>query len=81
MSNLRRSHILEGKDGRNWIKMKRQKTGKSISIPLLPVAQNLLDKYEGKLQVDKVLPVRSNAHFNAYLKCKLYIPGLVIFKM
>ncbi|UZH56336.1 site-specific integrase [Salinimicrobium tongyeongense] len=68
MSNLRSSHILKGKDGRDWIKMKRQKTGKSISIPLLPVAQKLLDKYKGQLKEDKVLPVRSNAHFNAYLK-------------
>ena len=68
MSNLRSSHIVEGKDSRNWIKMKRQKTGKSISIPILPVAQKLLDKYKDELDEDKVLPVKSNAHFNAYLK-------------
>lgn len=68
MSNLRKKHIVQGKDGKNWIKMKRQKTGKSISVPLLPVAQNLLNKYEEKLEDDKLLPVKSNAHFNAYLK-------------
>ena len=68
MSNLRREHITKGKDGKNWIKMKRQKTGKFLSIPLLPVAQNLLDKYGGGLDEGKVLPVQSNAHFNAYLK-------------
>ena len=30
MSNLRREHIIEGKDGKNWIKMKRQKTSKGL---------------------------------------------------
>ena len=48
--------------------MKRQKTDKSISVPILPVAQKLLDKYEGKLKDGKVLPSKTNAHFNAYLK-------------
>ena len=68
MSNLRRRHIVQGKDGRNWIKMKRQKTDKSISVPILPVAQKLLDKYKGELKEDRVLPSKTNAHFNAYLK-------------
>ena len=68
MSNLRSNHIVLGKDGRNWIKMKRQKTNKSISVPFLPVPQKLLDKYEGKLIGSKVLPSKTNAHFNAYLK-------------
>lgn len=68
MSNLRKNHIVLGKDGRNWIKMKRQKTDKSISVPLLPVAQNLLDKYDGKVKGEKILPSKTNAHFNAYLK-------------
>ena len=68
MSNLRSEHIVLGKDGRNWIKMKRQKTDKSISVPILPVAQKLLNKYEGKLKDGKLLPSKTNAHFNAYLK-------------
>ena len=54
--------------GKNWIKMKRQKTGKSISVPILPVAQKILDRYSDELEVDKVLPRKTNAHFNAYLK-------------
>lgn len=68
MSNLRSHHIVVGKDGRNWIKMKRQKTDKSISVPILPVAQKLLNKYKGKLKEGKLLPSKTNAHFNAYLK-------------
>ena len=62
MTNLRGNHIVLGKGERKWIKMKRQKTGRSISIPLLPAAQkNLLDKYNDKLAEDKLLPVKSNA--------------------
>lgn len=68
MSNLRKDHIVRGKDGKNWIKVKRQKTGKTISVPLLPVAQKILDKYNGLLAEGKVLPSKTNAHFNAYLK-------------
>ncbi|SDL83825.1 Site-specific recombinase XerD [Salinimicrobium catena] len=68
MTNLRKNHIVQGEDGRNWIKMKRQKTGKSISIPLLPVAQKVLEKYDGILIQGKILPSKTNAHFNAYLK-------------
>lgn len=48
--------------------MKRQKTNKPISIPILPFPQKLLDKYKGKLKEDKILPSKTNAHFNAYLK-------------
>lgn len=48
--------------------MKRQKTGKSISVPILPVAQNILEKYADRLDEDKALPSKTNAHFNAYLK-------------
>ncbi|MUP45379.1 site-specific integrase [Gramella sp. BOM4] len=68
MSNLNSGHIVKGEDGRNWIKMYRQKTNKSLSIPILPTAQNILNKYLGKLDNDKVLPSKTNAHFNAYLK-------------
>ena len=68
MSNLRKEHIMEGKDGKYWIKMKRQKTDKSISVPILPMAQKILDKYSDELDDDKVLPSKTNAHFNAYLK-------------
>lgn len=68
MSNLRVHNIILDKENRNWIRMTRQKTDKTISIPLLPMAQKILDKYEGKLIKDRVLPAKTNAHFNAYLK-------------
>ena len=68
MSALRKDHIVKGRDGKNWIRVKRQKTGKTISVPLLPKAQEILDKYNDQLTDKKVLPTKTNAHFNAYLK-------------
>ena len=68
MSALRKDHIVKGRDGKNWIRVKRQKTGKTISVPLLPKAQEILDKYNDHLIENKVLPIKTNAHFNAYLK-------------
>jgi len=68
MSNLKKEHIVHGEDGKNWIRLKRQKTGKTISVPLLPTAQKILDKYYGQLKGGRVLPSKTNAHFNAYLK-------------
>jgi integrase/recombinase XerD len=44
MVNLKKEHIVEGYDGADWIKMKRQKTQKELSIPLLPKAKKILRK-------------------------------------
>ena len=68
MSNLKKEHIVKGEDGKNWIRLTRQKTGKALSIPILPVAQKIIDKYNGTVTEGKVLPSKTNAHFNAYLK-------------
>ena len=65
MANLKENHIQKGFDGNLWIKMTRQKTSKSISIPLLPQAQAIIDKYKQDIQL---LPVISNQKFNSYLK-------------
>jgi integrase len=66
MVSLRKEHIVKGYDGEDWIKMKRQKTQKELSIPLLPKAKKILKKYASKS--DQLLPLTSNARFNAYLK-------------
>ena len=62
MASLHSSHIIDGFDGNKWIKMKRRKTGREINVPLLPVAVDMLEKYEYKL------PIISNQKFNTYLK-------------
>ena len=45
--------------------MQRQKTQKKFSVPLLPKAQSIIDKYQNH---EHFLPIISNQKFNAYLK-------------
>ncbi len=67
MSNLKKTNIEKGNDGFSWIKIKRQKTHKTLSIPILPKAQEIIDIYYSKDE-EKLLPNISNQKFNAYLK-------------
>lgn len=66
MLNLKREHIVKGFDGNEWIQMKRAKTGKLISVPLLPKAKSTIYKY--KDIGNRVLPKFSNQKINSYLK-------------
>ena len=65
MSNLKEEHLVEGFDGVIWIQMMRQKTKSKVSIPLLPTASKIIDKYKNE---NRLLPVISNQKFNSYLK-------------
>lgn len=67
MKNLEKKHIVKGFDGNKWIKMVRQKTQKTVSVPLLPKALSIIQKYEECDEVF-VFPRISNQKFNAYLK-------------
>lgn len=66
MSNLKKEHLVKGHDGMDWIKIKRQKTNKTVSIPILPKAQRIINLYSG--EDERVFPRISNARFNGYLK-------------
>lgn len=70
VKNLSNASISRGFDGRRWITIKRQKTDVPSRIPLLPVPESILIKYQGhvKCQNDGVLPVLSNQKMNSYLK-------------
>lgn len=67
MANLKPENIIINFDNNKWIKIKRQKTQKVISLPLLDKAEMILEKYEG-LNDETLLPVISNQKFNSYLK-------------
>ena len=67
MASLKKEHIVKGFDGKLWIKMKREKTNKMISVPILPKAKFLLDKYYNESE-DYALPKFSNQKINSYLK-------------
>ncbi|MCU4189939.1 site-specific integrase [Flavobacterium sp. HXWNR29] len=71
VKNLTKSHISYGIDGEKWIFTHRQKTESASKIPILPVTQMIIDKYENHPQSnnqEKLLPILSNQKMNAYLK-------------
>ena len=70
LKNLTIGSITKGIDGKNWIIYEREKTGVRASIPLLPPAQTIIDKYKDDLECiadNKLLPVKSNQKLNSYL--------------
>lgn len=71
IKQLRKDHIGIGIDGNRWIFKNRQKTDTQSKIPLLPIAENLIEKYSKHpkcLNEDRILPVLTNQKMNSYLK-------------
>ncbi|OFX57619.1 MAG: hypothetical protein A2046_07505 [Bacteroidetes bacterium GWA2_30_7] len=64
---LTSDNLFIGIDGEKWIKIKRQKTGTPSSVPLLPKALEILEKYKEN-KTGKLLPILSNQKMNSYLK-------------
>ncbi|MFL9832545.1 site-specific integrase [Chryseobacterium terrae] len=68
---LSKSHINIGIDGNKWIFTNRQKTGTATRVPLLPLAQEIILKYEDHpecVNLNVLFPVLSNQKMNSYLK-------------
>lgn len=71
VKKLSEADISTGIDGGKWIRIKRTKTKTLSSIPLLPVAENIIDRYRDHPEVKPgkfILPVLSNQKSNAFLK-------------
>ncbi len=69
VAKLREDDIVIGMDGRRWIKVNRTKTKTLSSIPILPIAEQIISKYASLPRIDnKLLPVYSNQRTNGYLK-------------
>ena len=71
VKKLSDADIVIGIDGSKWIKTNRTKTDVKSSIPLLPTAIAILEKYKNNPvanNANKLLPVLSNQKMNAYLK-------------
>jgi site-specific recombinase XerD len=67
---LTTNSISKGIDGKNWIIYEREKTGVRASIPILPEAQRIIDKYKNDpecISNNMLLPVKSNQKLNSYL--------------
>ena len=71
VQTLTPDEIYKNEDGSYYIKSKRSKTDTGFTIPLLPTAVSIIEKYKSHPRVvnkDCVIPVLSNQKSNAYLK-------------
>lgn len=69
--NLTRENLITGVDGEAWIDMVRQKTKKPYSVPLLPRAIEIIERYKNEphcRKTGKIFPLPTNQKMNAYLK-------------
>ena len=74
LSKLQKKDIIKGFDGNLWIQMIREKTDKPLSIPILPKAETIINRYN--LGGPKALPKISNQKYNSYLKEIATIVGI-----
>ncbi len=71
MEALTPTDVKFGIDGERWITTYRQKTDSRTSLPLLPKAVEIINKYKDHPEANNkgmLLPVLSNQKLNAYLK-------------
>lgn len=71
VKKLENDNIKIGNNKDKWIKIRRTKTKVEANIPILPIAEQILQKYSSNprcLNDKKVLPVFSNQKINEYLK-------------
>lgn len=69
--HLRSEHISRDDEGRWWIHKPREKTAVMSRIPLLPMALEILRRYEHDAVCqarERVLPLPSNQKMNAFMK-------------
>ncbi|MCB0496162.1 MAG: site-specific integrase [Cyclobacteriaceae bacterium] len=77
--NLSYQDISKGIDGENWITGQRQKSKEFFGIPILPKAQEILDKYKNDpraINKNKCLYVYANQKINENLKKIAAICGI-----
>ncbi|MBS1526293.1 MAG: site-specific integrase [Bacteroidetes bacterium] len=73
-SKLTRDNVVTHFDGEQWIVKNRQKVTKAVcreNVPLLPIAKEIIAKYENDpycIEHNVLLPINSNQKYNAYLK-------------
>jgi site-specific recombinase XerD len=71
VQQLAPQHLIKDNNGAMWIRKNRQKTGNMCNIPVLSVAQRLIEKYQNHpdcIHKEVLLPVMSNQKMNAYLR-------------
>ncbi|TXE09935.1 tyrosine-type recombinase/integrase [Seonamhaeicola algicola] len=74
--NLNEDNITFGIDGGKWIITNRQKIHNNVKIPLLPIAEELIEKYKEHINTKKtktLFPNTSNKKLNSSLKEIAYL--------
>ena len=74
--DLKPEHIVVGLDGERWIRGQRKKSKEWYSVPLLPQALAIIERYKDNIIAQangKVLPVYTNQKTNSYLKEIAYL--------
>ncbi len=71
VKKLSKNNLVLSITGDQWIKINRSKTDTRSNIPLLPIAQAIIQKYADNSVLsenERLLPVLSNQKMNAYIK-------------
>lgn len=71
VKKLTNQNIVIGIDGEKWIYTNRTKTKTQSNVPILPAAEEILNKYKSHpkcLNENTLLPILSNQRMNSYLK-------------
>lgn len=66
-----RDAVIRGLDGEFWLSTHRQKSKIKESVPLLPKALEIIQKYQDNpycIANNKLLPVKSNQKYNEYIQ-------------
>lgn len=66
-----RDAVMRGLDGEFWLSTHRQKSKIKESVPLLPKALEIIQKYQDSpfcIANNKLLPVKSNQKYNEYIQ-------------
>ncbi|WP_316829086.1 site-specific integrase, partial [Pedobacter miscanthi] len=70
VQKLKQTDIRIGIDGEKWLFSYRKKTGTPVAVPLIPIAADILEKYENHplcVNQNRALPISSNQKMNEYL--------------
>lgn len=79
VEKLSKEDVTVGIDGDKWIRIYRTKTNSRSSLPLLPIAEQIIERYANHPQVvnsNRLIPVFTNQKSNAFLKEIAIICGI-----
>ena len=79
VEKLSKEDVTVGIDGDKWIRIYRTKTNSRSSLPLLPIAEQIINRYADHPQVvhtNRLIPVFTNQKSNAFLKEIAVICGI-----